>query len=128
MPSRRGAADGLATTVEVAQAARQLAEARFNLARANGDEHSGYHALIASMGVSPMARINVMDNNSNPLPVSSAQTVERLVTDAMSDRPDVIAALGRVHSAEAKLAEARADFVRPSRSKRRVLRIWAKSA
>ena len=101
---------GLATTVEVAQAARQLAEARFNLARASGDEHSAYHALIDTIGVSPMAQINVKDNSSAPLPASSAQTVERLVTDAMASRPDIIAALGRVHTAEAKLAGARADY------------------
>jgi outer membrane protein TolC len=101
---------GLATTVEVAQAARQLAEARFDLAKASGDEHSAYHALLASMGVSPTIRINVMDNNSAPLPSSSAQTVERRITEALADRPDIIAALGRVHSAGAKLAEARADY------------------
>jgi len=101
---------GLATTVEVAQAARQLAEARFNLARASGDEHGAYHALIASMGVSPTIQIKVAGNDSAPLPPASARSVERLITNAMADRPDIIAALGRVNSAEAKLAEARADY------------------
>jgi len=106
--TRRG--HGLATTVEVAQADRQLAEARYALARASGDEHSAYHALIASMGVSPATALNVTDNSSTPLPASPTKTVERLITDAMADRPDIIAGLGRVHGAESKLAEARAAY------------------
>jgi len=101
---------GLATTVEVAQALRQTAEARFNLARATGDEHSAYHALIASMGVAPTAQIKVADNSSKPLPPAPAETVDKFVMDAMADRPDIIAALGRVRGAEAKLDQARADY------------------
>lgn len=101
---------GLATTVEVAQALRQTAEARFNLARAIGDEHSAYHALIASMGVSPTAEIKVADYSSRPLPAAPAETVNKFVRDAMADRPDIIAALGRVRGAEAELDRARADY------------------
>ena len=101
---------GFATTVEVAQAARQTAEARFNLARTTGDEHSAYHALIASMGIAPMVTIKVADNAASPLPQAPAQTVDQLVTSAMAGRPDVIAALGRLRGAEARLDEARADY------------------
>jgi outer membrane protein len=106
--ARRGT--GLATTVEVAQAVRQTAEARFNLAHATGEEHSAYHALIASMGVPPSAPIDVSDNSSQKLPSAPAETVDKFVTDAMANRPDVIAALGSVHAAEGKLQEARADY------------------
>jgi outer membrane protein len=106
--SRRG--HGLATTVEVAEAARQTAEARFNLARATGDEHSAYHALIASMGIAPMAQITVADNSALPLPPAPAATVDKYVESAMSDRPDIVAALGRLRGAEAKLDAARAEY------------------
>jgi len=101
---------GFATTVEVAQAARQTAEARFNLARTTGDEHSAYHALIASMGIAPTTTIRVADNSSRPLPPAPGQTVDQFVTGAMAGRPDVVAALGRLRSAQAKLDEARADY------------------
>jgi outer membrane protein len=101
---------GFATIVEVAQAARQTAEARFNVVRTTGDEHSAYHALIASMGIAPTATINVADNSSKPLPPTPAQTVDQFVTSAMSNRPDVIAALGRLRGGQAKLDEARADY------------------
>lgn len=101
---------GLATTVEVAQAVRQTAEARFNLARATGDEHSAYHALVASMGIAPTTKIKVTDDSSKPLPATPAETVDKFVMNAMADRPDIIAALGRVRGAEAKLDQARADY------------------
>ena len=101
---------GFATTVEVAQAARQTAEARFNLARTTGDEHSAYHALIASMGTAPTTRIKIADNSSKPLPPTPGHTVDEFVTSAMADRPDVIAALGRLRGAQAKLDEAHADY------------------
>jgi len=101
---------GFATTVEIAQAARQTAEARFNLARTTGDEHAAYHALIASMGIAPATTLKVSDNSANPLPPAPAQTVDQFVAGAMADRPDVIAALGHLRSAQAKLDEARADY------------------
>lgn len=101
---------GFATTVEVAQAARQTAEARFNLARTTGDEHSTYHALIASMGIASTTTIKVADNSPRPLPPKPAQAVDHFVAGAMAGRPDVIAALGRLRGAQAKLDEARADY------------------
>jgi outer membrane protein TolC len=101
---------GFATTVEIAQATRQTAEARFNLTRTTGEEHSAYHALIASMGIAPTTTINVADNSSSSLPPSPSQTADQFVTNAMADRPDVIAALGRLRGAQAKLDEARADY------------------
>jgi outer membrane protein len=105
---RRG--HGLATTVEVAESVRQTAEARFNLARATGDEHAAYHALIASMGITPSALITVADDSAQPLPTAPAATVDKYVDSAMSDRPDIVAALGRLRGAEAKLDVARAEY------------------
>ena len=107
--------NGLATTVEVAQALRQTAEARFNLARSTGNEHSAYQALIASMGVAPRAVINVSDNSSQILPIAPAEGVDKFVEDAMTNRPDVIAALGKVRAAEAKLIEHVPTTIRRSR-------------
>jgi outer membrane protein len=101
---------GFATTVEVAQAARQTAEARFNVARTTGNEHSAYHALVASIGIASTTTIKVADNSPKPLPPAPSQTVDQFVNGAMADRPDVIAALGRLRGAQAKLDEARADY------------------
>jgi outer membrane protein len=101
---------GLATTVELAQAQRQTAQARFNLVRASGAERSAYSALIASMGIAPNARVEVTDSSEQKLPASPARNVDQYVQDALANRPDIVAAFGKVRSAEATLSGARATY------------------
>lgn len=103
-------AHGLATVVEVAQARRQTAQARFNLQRAVGAEHAAYGALVASMGIAPSARITTMDSSEQKLPAAPSGDVDRVVRDALANRPDIIAALGKIRAAEAKLSGARASY------------------
>jgi outer membrane protein TolC len=106
--SRRGR--GLATTVELAQVQRQTAQARFNLVRATGAERSAYSALIASMGIAPSARAEVTDSSEQKLPASPARNVDQYVQDALANRPDIVAAFGKVRAAEATLSGARATY------------------
>ncbi|MEI9986020.1 MAG: TolC family protein [Aliidongia sp.] len=101
---------GLATVVELAQARRQTAQAQFNLERATGSEHSAYAALIASVGVAPSTRIQTADSSDQALPPAPSGDVDQLVEDALSNRPDIVATLGKLHAAEAGLASARADY------------------
>jgi outer membrane protein len=103
-------AQGLATVVEVAQARRQLAEARFNLERARGSESAAYQELIASMGIASPAPIAVADSAQLTLPAMPGENVDRFVQEALSNRPDLIAAAGKVRAAEANLEEKRADY------------------
>jgi outer membrane protein TolC len=106
--SRRGR--GLATTVELAQVQRQTAQARFNLVRATGAERSAYSALIASMGIAPSAKVEVTDSSEQKLPASPTRNVDRYVQDALANRPDIVAAFGKVRAAEATLSGARATY------------------
>jgi outer membrane protein len=106
--ARRGR--GLATTVELAQAQRETAQARFNLVRATGTEHSAYSALIASIGIAPSARVDVADSSEQKLPSAPARDVDEYVQDALASRPDLIAAFGKVRVAEATLRGARATY------------------
>ncbi len=103
-------AHGLATVVELAQARRQTAQARFNLERATGAEHSASAALVASMGIAPDRRIAVADSAGLKLPTAPSGDVDRLVQDALANRPDIIAGLGKVRAAEAALSSARASY------------------
>jgi outer membrane protein TolC len=100
---------GMANAVELAQAQRQTAQAQFNLARALGTEHSAYEALLASIGISPTTTLRVAGISDQDLPSSPTETVDRLVTDALSNRPDILAALGKVRAAQSNLDKARAD-------------------
>ena len=103
-------ANGLATVVELAQARRQTAQARFNLERTRGAEHAAYAALIASMGIAPSTRIEMTDSSEQRLPVTPSGDIEQLVREALANRPDIIAALGKVRAAEATLSSARASY------------------
>ncbi len=104
--TRRGR--GIATAVDVAQAQRQTAQAQFNLARAVGAERGAYDDLLASIGLSPMANLHIADLSELKIPSNPTATLDRLVTDALSNRPDILANLGKIRAAEANLDTARA--------------------
>jgi outer membrane protein len=101
---------GLATTVELAQAQRQTAQAQFDLVRATGAEHSAYSALIASIGIAPSTQVDVADSSDQKLPDAPARNVDDYVRDALASRPDLIEAFGKVRAAEATLSGARATY------------------
>jgi outer membrane protein TolC len=101
---------GVATVVEVAQARRETAQARFALVRAQGAARTAYSTLVASMGVDPNGTIEVADSSDRPLPEAPMQGVRALIEEALVSRPDIIAALGNVKAAEAKLENARAAY------------------
>jgi outer membrane protein TolC len=103
-------ANGLATVVEVAQARRQTAQARFDLERAKGAEHAAYAALIASVGIAPNTVVQVADSSGQPLPPEPSGDVDQLLRDALANRPDIIAALGKIKAAEATLNSANANY------------------
>ena len=103
-------ANGLATTVELAQARRQIAQARFNVARAAGAERRAYAALVASMGITPTTQIQVADNGEQELPPDPGASADQFLTDALSNRPDVIAAFGKIRAAQAMLKKEQAEY------------------
>lgn len=100
---------GLATVVELAQAKRQTAQARFNRERAAGAANAAYEALIQTMGTDPTIPIEVADASDDPLPAAPGSTVDRYVQQALSNRPDVVAGLGKVRAAEAEVEKERAS-------------------
>jgi outer membrane protein TolC len=102
-------ANGLATTVELARARRQTAQASFNVARANGAERKAYAALIATVAISPTTEIRVADSSGQNLPPDPGASVDRFLTDALSNRPDIVAGLGKIRAAQASLAAAQAE-------------------
>ncbi|HVJ55368.1 MAG TPA: TolC family protein [Aliidongia sp.] len=101
---------GLATVVELAQARRQTAEARFNLARATGAEHAAYAALIASIGIVSGTPVEVTDSTTQDLPAPPSGDLDQFVRDALSNRPDIMTMLGKLKRAEGALISAHADY------------------
>jgi outer membrane protein len=100
---------GLATSVELAKAQRQYAQARFTLERAAGAERTSYAALLASVGLEPTSDIRIAEGSEQPLPAKPAGNVGQYVAQALSNRPDIIAGLGKVRAAQAMLDKERAE-------------------
>jgi outer membrane protein len=95
--------NGLATVVSVAQAERQTAQAHYNLTAAEGVATTAMANLVATLGIAAGTGIEVLDSAELPLPPSPEQDVQEAIKHAMSHRPDVLAAMGQVDSAEASL-------------------------
>jgi outer membrane protein len=103
--------NGLATIVSVAQAQRQTAQARYGLTAAQGAERNTYAGLIASLGIPADTELDVVDSDELPLPTQPVADVSAAIRDALANRPDVIAAIGKVDAARASLdAEQRSRY------------------
>jgi outer membrane protein TolC len=101
---------GVATSVEQARSDRQLAQARFAVVRAQGAADLARATLIADIGLPAGSALQVADNADEALPLPPANSVDKYVNEALSDRPDLIAAKGKIDVADAAVREASADF------------------
>src|SRR5260370_10927787 len=101
---------GVTTVVVVAQAQRQTAQARLNLTKASGDERTAYANLVASIGLPADTQIQIADSSEKPLPAEPPENLSATIQDALANRPDVIAALGKIEAAEGTLKSQRAAY------------------
>lgn len=102
--------NGLATIVAVAQAQRQTAQARYTLTAATSVATTAMANLVATLGIPAGTELDVADSAELPLPAAPEQSVQAAIKQALAHRPDVIAALGQVDSAEASLKGARSAY------------------
>jgi outer membrane protein len=101
---------GLTTIVALAQAQRQTAQARYAVAAAEGGERTAMANLIAALGIPAATPLQVSDASDAPAPASPDQNIAAAIKMAMSHRPDIIAALGKVDVAEASLKGAQRAY------------------
>ena len=106
-------AHGLGTTVNTQLARRSTAQALFDLSAATAAQHNATYVLLESLSLPPTTRLQVEDSSRSPLPHVAGPTVDQLMRQALQNRPDLLAALGRLRAAEAGIAAARAAM-RPS--------------
>ena len=102
-------ANGLATSVDVAHAQRQVAQARFNFARASGGERTSRAALLADVGVPPTIDLEIAEEGAGEMPRTPVETVDRYVAQALTNRPDILADLAHERAAQATLEKERAE-------------------
>lgn len=104
-------ARGLATTMEVATAKQQVAQARFNLTQSQGHERSSYMGLLEAIGITPTTDINIQDISGRVLPKAVPADLDRLIVTSLQRRPDVQAAFAKLQADRSGIAAARAEFM-----------------
>ena len=104
-------AQGVATTVEVTEARREVASAEYNVVQAEAAETTVYTALLSTMGVDPVVRLNIASNPSRELPSQLEGDVEAFVQSALKTRPDLQAALSQRSSAQALISKSKSAFL-----------------
>jgi outer membrane protein TolC len=95
--------NGIGTIVSVAQAQRQSAQMRYTVAAAEAAERTARANLIASLGISADTPLEVTDASEVPMPKTPEQSVAAAIHQALAQRPDIIAALGKTDAAQANL-------------------------
>lgn len=102
---------GVATTVELALARQQVAQAVLREVHARGAQRNAYQGLLAAVGLSPNTRIRVSGLPDRKLPSTAHALTEEAVQMALSQRPDLQAAYAAVKMAEAGAAAVEAEFL-----------------
>jgi outer membrane protein len=102
---------GLATTVEVSEARREVAQDEYSLAQAQASETAVYTALLATLGLDPLTRLNVATISSRELPEHLDDSVDSYLRAALRTRPDLQAAVAMRSSAQAMVSKSQASFL-----------------
>lgn len=102
---------GLATTIEVVETRREVAQGEYDLAQARAAEVAVYTALLATLGVDPLTKLGVATTLSKDLPERLDRGVDAYVRTALRTRPDLQAAVALRSSAQAMVAKSQASFL-----------------
>ena len=102
---------GIGGIVEVDQARQVTAQARLVKVQAQGALQDTDLALLAAMGIPPVTTIKVEDISGRKLSANAIPSVDRIVSDALSRRPDVLGAYAAKQASLANLRAAQAEFL-----------------
>lgn len=101
---------GLAKKPELLQAEQQAAQASFDLETAQGQLSKAQVALVESLGILPTTELHVTAVSEKPVPENPDNSLDDMMEQALSQRPDLVAKLAIVRAAQAGVKEARAAY------------------
>jgi outer membrane protein len=101
---------GQGTVVDVAQTRQATAQAQLRSVQTRGAAQSTYYELLSAMGISPRTKLRVAEVSRRQMSESLAELTEKTIEDAVSRRPDVLAAYASAKAAEASVSATRAAF------------------
>ena len=97
---------GLNTIVDVQLARRATAPAQYDLVQANTAQHDAMYTLFAAMDLPPTTKLRAEDASARPLPTRTARTVDDVLSDALRQRPDLLANVAKLRASDAEIAAA----------------------
>ena len=101
---------GLATLPEYLLAKERVAQADFDLANAQLMMRDAQANLAVAAGVPANYPLPIETLERQPLPSNLGANVDALMEEARRERPDLAAGMANVHTREAELAEAKAQW------------------
>ncbi|WP_462322982.1 TolC family protein [Halochromatium sp.] len=102
---------GLATSVETAQARQAVAQAELRRVQADGQERDAYQNLLAAVGVTAKLQVDAMSAASRPLPEPASAPLDAMIRRALSQRPDVAASYAALQASKAGVKAAQAGYL-----------------
>lgn len=102
---------GLASITDTSLARQLVLEQQFDIASARRDVHAAEAQLAQAIGISPVSLPQIETLSSLPLPEGLPASVDSLLDQAVSTRPDLAARFADVKAREAELERARADYL-----------------
>ncbi len=102
--------NGLATRPDLLLAIQEQAKASYDLQDTRGSVIQAQADLTTSLGISPSYSLKLIDLSKLPLPAGLVQSVEKIVDQALEQRPDLMARLAELRAREAEVNKARAEF------------------
>jgi outer membrane protein len=97
--------------VAVSPARQATAQARLGLIQAQGAAQNAYLSLLSAMGVSPRTEIRVADASDRKLTPALADSVDKVISEALARRPDILAAYAAQKASLANVVAAETDFL-----------------
>lgn len=101
---------GLETITQVAIARRETAKARFELERAKAIDNDAYYSLLQAIGLTPTLKLNIASTAGRSLPKQLKGDLNSYVKRALAKRPDIAAALARLHASKSEILSAEASY------------------
>jgi TolC family type I secretion outer membrane protein len=103
-------ANGLATLPDVLEGRAATAQARYELASVHGLEEIARGVLASVLGVSPSVPFRVEDVSKASLPSTVEEPAQTIIERALRQRPDLLAQVVRLRSADAEIRGSRSEF------------------
>lgn len=102
---------GQGTIVDVTQARQMTAQAELRLVQAQNSAENTYLDLMTAMGISPDTRLQTVDVSNRPLTLADARLTDAMVRQAVSQRPNVLAAYASAKASQSQVSAAKAEFL-----------------